>query len=61
MSEMRIDRAMERIGVLEIALRNLLAEVLAAGFGDARDYRWPQVISEAQSALETVAKPAKGE
>jgi hypothetical protein len=36
---------------LRKALEQLLAEVLAAGFGEASDFGWPKAIRDAQDAL----------
>ena len=37
---------------LRVALRQLLQEVIAAGFETATDYNWPKAIADAKAALE---------
>jgi hypothetical protein len=36
---------------LRAALKQLLAEVIAAGFESATDYNWPKAIKDARAAL----------
>ncbi len=41
----------ERHKRTRLALRQLLAEVVAAGFESAIDYNWPKAIADAREAL----------
>jgi hypothetical protein len=40
-----------KIERLRAALRQLLEEVIAAGFESAEEYNWPTAIKDAQEAL----------
>lgn len=53
-AQSEIDRLRTIVADMDEALRQLLHEVVEAGFDTAKDYNWPKSIADARAALSLV-------